>query len=82
MLVLSLLTATGGSIVRDLLVNEVPEVLHGGFYGTIALLLGAAIYGLYLGGWVNPISLLTLFGIALALRLLAYHRQWRLPKGS
>ncbi len=79
-LVLSLLTATGGGIVRDLLVNEVPEVLHGGFYGTIALLLGAAIYGLHLGGWVTPISLITVFALALALRLIAYHRQWRLPK--
>ncbi len=79
-LVLSLLTATGGSMVRDLLVNEVPEVLHGGFYGTIALLLGTTIYLLHLAGWVNPLSLGAVFGLALALRLIAYQRQWRLWK--
>src|SRR5262249_24474354 len=40
-LTLALLTAVGGGMIRDLLVNEVPEVLRGGFYGSVALLLGA-----------------------------------------
>lgn len=79
-LALSFLTATGGSMLRDVLVNEVPEVLHGGFYGSVALLLGAAVYGLHALQFLNPFSLLAAFGAALALRLLAYHRKWRLPK--
>jgi len=79
-LVLALLTATGGGMVRDLLVNEVPEVLHGGFYGSIALLLGAIIYLLHWAGWVNPLSLVAVFGVALAVRMIAYLRHWRLAK--
>jgi uncharacterized membrane protein YeiH len=79
-LTLALLTATGGGIIRDLLVNEVPELLHGGFYGSIALLLGGAIYGLHIMGWISPLSLLLLFGTALATRLIAYRQAWRLPR--
>jgi len=79
-LVLALLTATGGGMARDLLVNEVPEVLHGGFYGSIALLLGAIIYLLHWAGWVNPLSLVAVFGVALAVRMIAYLRHWRLAK--
>ncbi len=81
-LTLSLLTATGGGIIRDLLVNEVPEVLHGGFYGSVALLLASAIYLLQLAQWVNPVSILIAFSLALAIRLLAYHKKWHLPKAE
>ena len=79
-LALSFLTATGGGIIRDLLVNEVPEVLHGGFYGSVAILLAAAIYALHTLAWLNPLSLLAAFGIALAVRLVAYKQNWQLPK--
>lgn len=77
---LALLTAAGGGILRDLLVNEVPEVLHGGFYGSVALLQGAAVCALNECGALNPYTLLAAFGGALALRLVAYRRGWRLPK--
>ncbi len=79
-LTLSLLTATGGGIIRDLLVNEVPEVLHGDFYGSIALLLGAALYVLNMFGWINPGSILSVFAGAFAMRIFAYKQKWRLPK--
>jgi uncharacterized membrane protein YeiH len=79
-LTLSLLTAVGGGMIRDMLVNEIPEVLHGGFYGSIALLLGAALYALHALGWMNPATLLAAFGLAFAMRLVAYHREWALPK--
>ena len=79
-LALSLLTATGGSMVRDLLVNDIPEVLHGGFYGSIALLIGAAVYGLHLAGMASVTSLTAVFGLGLATRLAAYKLGWRLPK--
>ena len=77
---LALLTASGGGMLRDLLVNEVPEVLHGGFYGSVALLQGAAIYALHEADLLSPYTLLGAFCAALALRLVAYRRKWRLPK--
>lgn len=79
-LTLSLLTAVGGGIIRDLLVNEVPEVLHGGFYGSVALLLGCALFTLHVAGWMNPVSILAVFAGGLALRLVAYRYKWSLPK--
>ncbi len=77
---LAFLTATGGGIVRDLLVNEVPLVLRADFYGTIALLLGIAIYLLYVVDGVNLLSLSALFAGGLILRLTAYKYKWQLPK--
>lgn len=79
-LTLSLLTAVGGGIIRDLLVNEVPEVLHGGFYGSVALLLGCALFALHVAGWMNPVTIMAAFAGGLALRLVAYRYKWSLPK--
>lgn len=79
-LALSFLTATGGGIIRDLLVNDIPEVLHAGFYGSVALLVGASVYLLHSFGLANPFSLITIFVLAFVVRLIAYHRGWHLPK--
>ena len=43
-LTLSFMTAVGGGIIRDVIINEVPFVLKTGFYGTIALLIGFILY--------------------------------------
>ncbi|MCA9329492.1 trimeric intracellular cation channel family protein [Candidatus Saccharibacteria bacterium] len=79
-IILAFLTATGGGIIRDLLVNEVPLVLRSDFYGSIALVLGAVIHLLYLVKWLNLVSLTIVFIMGLLLRLLAYKRKWRLPQ--
>lgn len=80
LLTLSFLTATGGGILRDVLVNNVPEVLHSGFYGSVAILLGVGIYLLHGAGILNPLSLIGIFVFSLALRLVAYHFAWKLPR--
>lgn len=77
---LSFLTATGGAILRDILVNNIPEVLHSGFYGSIAILVALAVYLLHMQGLLMPASLLGVFLGGLLLRLLAYHYRWQLPK--
>ena len=77
---LSFLTATGGGILRDMLAGNVPEVMHSGFYGSVAILLGAAIFALHAGGLLNPFTLLCVFACALSLRLVAYRYGWKLPK--
>jgi len=41
---LSFITAVGGGITRDVIINEVPFVFKTGFYGTIALLVGLIIF--------------------------------------
>ena len=47
---LAFLTAVGGGILRDILVNNIPEVLHSGFYGSIAILVAIAVYLLNMQG--------------------------------
>jgi len=77
---LSFLTATGGGIARDVLVNEVPLVLREDFYGSVALLLGLAIHLLHGAALMNPVSLSMVFVAGTVLRLIAYRRGWRLPR--
>ncbi len=77
---LAFLTAAGGGILRDILVNEIPDVLHSGFYGSIAILVAIAIYLLDMQGAVTSLSLLGIFAGGLMLRLVAYRYRWKLPK--
>lgn len=77
---LAFLTATGGAILRDVLVNNVPEVLHSGFYGSIAILVALAVYLLNMQALLNAATLIGVFAGGLILRMVAYYYQWRLPK--
>ncbi len=77
---LALATAVGGGIMRDILLNRVPVVLTSELYGTVAILIGIAIFVLDYLEMVNNLSLITVFCIGLALRLFAYYKKWHLPK--
>ncbi|MCD6034710.1 MAG: hypothetical protein K0R63_451 [Rickettsiales bacterium] len=77
---LAFLTATGGAILRDILVNNIPEVLHGGFYGSVATLVAMAIYLLNMEEILTPIGVLSVFVGGLIIRLTAHHYRWKLPK--
>lgn len=81
-LTLGLLTATGGGILRDILVNNVPEVLHSGFYGSVAILTATAIYTASLASILTPYTVLAISLASVVLRLVAYKHQWKLPKPS
>lgn len=78
-LLLGLLTAVGGGIVRDTLVNEVPSLLHSEFYGTVALLTASLVYVAHRLLHLHSAVLGLIFLFGLGLRLLAYFRRWRLP---
>ena len=73
-------TAVGGGILRDVLINKVPYVLHGGFYGIIAIGIGLAVWLLHLLGWDNSLLLTLLFLGGVTLRMIAYRRRWALPR--
>lgn len=66
--------------MRDILVNSIPDVLHSGFYGSIAIVVAIAIYLLGMAQMISHLSLLAVFAGALLLRLIAYHYRWNLPK--
>ena len=76
---LSFVTAVGGGIARDVIINEVPFVLKTGFYGIISLLIGLAIYLLNLFNYINPYTISSIFLLAIILRLIAYYNKWSIP---
>jgi len=78
-LALSFITAVGGGIIRDVIINEIPFVLKTGFYGTIALLIGLILYSLNAYGMMDALSLSIVFILGVILRLIAYYNKWAIP---
>jgi len=78
-IMLGVLTAVGGGMLRDVLVGEVPNVLHAELYA-VAALAGAVVV---VGGQLLqlPPAPLAIVGAVLcfALRILAIRRGWELP---
>lgn len=77
--IMTFITAVGGGIVRDVIINEVPFVLKTGFYGTIAILIGIILYILDMYLLISIYTITALFFSALALRLIAYYHSWSIP---
>ncbi len=78
--IIAFITAIGGGIFRDILINQIPYVLKGGFYGIIALSVGIIIYLLEKINLANNFTLVALFLLAIALRMHAYKSDWHIPK--
>ncbi len=78
-LALSFITAIGGGIIRDVIINEIPFVLKTGFYGTIALLIGMILFVLDSYEMVNIYTLFIVFVLGVMLRLVAYYKKWAIP---
>jgi uncharacterized membrane protein YeiH len=78
-LALSFITAVGGGIIRDVIINEIPFVLKTGFYGTIALMIGSILYMLNAYEIMDIYTLSTVFILGVILRLVAYYKEWAIP---
>jgi len=78
-LAISFITAVGGGIVRDVIINEVPFVFKSGFYGTVALLMATCVYILNTYELVNLVTLSSLFAFGVSLRLIAFYKKWSIP---
>ena len=78
-LALSFITAVGGGITRDIIINEVPFVFKTGFYGTVALLVGALMYLLDLFSFMGFYPIAVVFILGVALRVVAYYKKWSIP---
>jgi uncharacterized membrane protein YeiH len=77
---LGMLTGIGGGVVRDVLLAQVPSVLRSDLYA-VAALAGATI--VVLGDRVSAPPLVTAIAgaaVCFALRVMAIHRGWHLPK--
>ena len=78
-LILSFLTAVGGGTIRDILINRVPSILVSEFYATVALIIATIMFMLEEFGIRNLASITIVFIFGVALRLLAYYKNWHLP---
>lgn len=81
-IILSFLTAVGGGVLRDTMINQVPSVLISDFYGSIALIVAMLLLLTNKLWGVHTIEVTSIAIFAVVLRLLAYYKQWHLPKLS
>lgn len=73
------LTATGGGVVRDVLVREVPAVIKHDFYATAALIGGGALLLCHHLGAPEVVSLWTAAAVTTGLRFYAMRSKMDLP---
>ena len=79
-ILLSLITAVGGGVLRDMLINKVPMILVSEFYGSVAIVVGLLVYVFASFDMLNFLTILNVFFVGLALRYVAIKRDWHLPK--
>ena len=79
-ILLSLITAVGGGVLRDMLINKIPMILVSEFYGSVAIFVGIFIYLLGSFDMLNFLTIMNVFAIGVALRFFAIYKQWHLPK--
>lgn len=79
---LGVMTAVGGGILRDMMTAEVPRVLHEEIYA-LAALVGALSYvgGLWLGAGQTGAAAVAVVA-AVALRIMSVRYGWRLPRAG
>jgi uncharacterized membrane protein YeiH len=78
-IILSFLTAIGGGVLRDVMINQVPAVLVSDFYGSIALIVSVLLLVLLWLNALNTLGVAAVATVAVALRLMAYIKGWHLP---
>jgi len=78
-LALSFITAVGGGITRDIIINEVPFVFKTGFYGTVSLLVGVLLYLLNMFSMMTFYPIAFVFGLGVVIRVVAYYKKWSIP---
>ncbi len=76
---LGFITAVGGGVARDILLNEVPLLLKTGLYGTISLVVGTLIFIFDELCILNSYSIIFILIFGTIFRMVAYYRNWCLP---
>ena len=79
-IMMAAITATGGGLIRDVLVREIPAVLRADFYATAALLGGASFIAAGRLGYSQGTQLLCAIAATFLLRVLAIKYGISLPK--
>lgn len=79
--VVGVVAGVGGGVIRDVLANDVPEVLSNAQFYATAALLGAAVYlGLLHLEVDENVAFWVPIGLIMTVRLLALYLGWGMPK--
>src|SRR5699024_10073807 len=79
-ILLGVITAAGGGLMRDVVANEIPAVFNGSDLYVIPAFTGASLTALAVyGDWCGPVAAAALAGFAFALRMTSWRLQWRGP---
>jgi len=79
-ILLGTLTATGGGVIRDILVSEIPMVIRSDFYATAVIIGCAAMAAVNAAGAPRVAVLGVCIGVTILCRLLAMRFDLSLPK--
>lgn len=79
LLFVSMLTGTGGGVLRDVLAGDRPYIFMKHIYAT-ASLLGAAVYLLLYAWCPAELTVLAAMAVVIVTRCLSSHYRWNLPK--
>jgi len=74
------MTAVGGGVIRDVLANDVPAIVHTDFYATAAIIGGSLFAILYVFNIPEPVLLLVTIVSTTGIRLVAMHWKLSLPR--
>lgn len=77
---LGMITAIGGGVVRDVLLQDIPLILKEGFYGTVALIVSLLIYMLFIVDRLFYFEIIFVIFIGVVIRVIAIKRGFYLPK--
>jgi uncharacterized membrane protein YeiH len=77
---MGMVTAVGGGVARDVLLNRVPVILQREIYASAALVGAAIATGGELMGWASPALTWCALAACFALRYASLRYEWNLPR--
>jgi len=79
---MGVLTATAGGMIRDMLSSEIPMVLQREVYASACIAGGILLYVMHNIGFTSIPTLILSALTVIAIRIYAVHRGWSLPKAE
>ena len=76
---MGVVTATAGGVVRDVLSDQVPFILQKEIYATACIVGGILYYALYQVGVNESLTAVIAALVVVVIRVIAIHRHWSLP---
>jgi len=80
-IIMGVMTATCGGVLRDVLSNEIPLILQKEIYASACAAGGAAFYLMHQAGVPSPVKLTVAALLVIGIRGAAIMKGWQLPRG-